>query len=127
LALFLVHVLNAADHGPVFGLATPTNPAHCWSFNLGANGRNGTAGVAAALQAELSYGLTENLKLAASAPLWSGNRCAACVSSGGDAYPVAVYRGIGTGAGMQFPLYRNVGSVFPAERHSFAINFAYFC
>ena len=279
-ALFVVHLMDAADHGPVFGLATPTNPANGWSFNLGASGRNGTAGVAAALQAELSYGLTQNLKLAASAPLWSRGRCSTCVSSGGDAYPrssltlntpisrdfsglawwrfqrkdlagkriestvvggllipgvqtepepfrnlnsgagyllggvtgvasrsqyiwfgasyqryaesrgdrrpdllsysavygyrpyswrtdyprwdwrlfaeftgerggsiyrlgaevpdsrvqqlflgpsvLGVYRAIGIGAGMQFPLYRNVGSVFPAERYRFAVNFAYF-
>lgn len=87
LALSIVSLMNAADHGPVFGLATPTNPAKGWSFNLGASGRNGTAGVAAALQAELSYGLTENIKLAASTPLWSRGGCSTCVSSGGDAYP----------------------------------------
>ncbi len=85
--LFVGQLLTAADHGPVFGLATPTNPEKGWSVNLGASGRNGTAGVASALQAELSYGLTGNLRLAASAPLWSRGRCLSCVSSGGDAYP----------------------------------------
>ena len=58
--------LNAADHGPVFGLATPTNPKGGWSFDLGVNGRSGTA---SSLEAELSYGLTENLKLAVSGPV----------------------------------------------------------
>ena len=58
--------LNAADHGPVFGLATPTNPKGGWSFDLGFNGRSGTA---SSLEAELSYGLTENLKLAVSGPV----------------------------------------------------------
>ncbi|MGI8958746.1 MAG: hypothetical protein ACR2IV_03090 [Bryobacteraceae bacterium] len=28
----------AADHGPVFGLATPTNPQDGWSLDLGLNG-----------------------------------------------------------------------------------------
>jgi hypothetical protein len=56
----------AADHGPVFGLATPTNPQGGWSFDLGVNGRSGTAST---LEAELSYGLTPNLKLAVSAPV----------------------------------------------------------
>ena len=41
-ALFTVaHTSSAADHGPVFGLATPTNPQGGWSFDLGVNGRGG--------------------------------------------------------------------------------------
>jgi hypothetical protein len=62
-------VVQAADHGPVFGLATPTNPKGGWSFDLGVNGRNGAGGVSSALEAELSYGLTQNLKVAVSGPV----------------------------------------------------------
>ena len=58
--------LNGADHGPVFGLATPTNPKGGWSLDLGVNGRSGTA---SNLEAELTYGLTQNLKLAVSGPV----------------------------------------------------------
>ncbi len=58
--------LTAADHGPVFGLATPTNPKGGWSFDLGINGRGGSA---SNLEAELTYGVTQNLKLAVSGPL----------------------------------------------------------
>jgi hypothetical protein len=61
--------LTAADHGPVFGLATPTNPQGGWSFDLGVNGRGGTGGSTSTLEAELSYGLTQNLKLAVSGPV----------------------------------------------------------
>jgi hypothetical protein len=61
--------LTAADHGPVFGLATPTNPQGGWSFNLGVNGRGGTGGLSSTLEGELSYGVTSNLKLTMSAPL----------------------------------------------------------
>jgi len=57
---------NAADHGPVFGLATPTNPEGGWSFDLGVNGRGGNA---SNLEAELSYGLTPDIKLAVSGPV----------------------------------------------------------
>ena len=64
--LAIAPVLEAADHGPVFGLATPTNPKGGWSFDLGLNGRSGTAST---LEAELTYGLTQNLKLAVSAPV----------------------------------------------------------
>ena len=61
--------LTAADHGPVFGLATPTNPQGGWSLDLGINGRAGAAGVSSALEAELGYGLTQNLKLSVSGPI----------------------------------------------------------
>src|SRR5581483_7967015 len=60
--------LRGADHGPVFGLATPTNPRGGWSFDLGVNGRDGTGGLSSTLEAELTYGVTPNLKLAVSAP-----------------------------------------------------------
>ena len=64
--LTLAQLGNAADHGPVFGLATPTNPEGGWSFDLGVNGRSGTAST---LEAELTYGITQNLKLAVSGPV----------------------------------------------------------
>ncbi len=65
-AMLTVTHSYAADHGPVFGLATPTNPKGGWSVDLGVNGRSGTAST---LEAELTYGLTQNVKLAVSAPL----------------------------------------------------------
>jgi hypothetical protein len=64
--LALAQIVKGADHGPVFGLATPTNPQGGWSFDLGVNGRSGMASV---LEAELSYGLTQNIKLAVSGPV----------------------------------------------------------
>jgi hypothetical protein len=68
-ALVMAQIVRGADHGPVFGLATPTNPQGGWSFDLGVNGRNGVGGLSSTLEAELSYGLTANLKLAISGPL----------------------------------------------------------
>ncbi len=64
--LAMAQALQAADHGPVFGLATPTNPQGGWSFDLGVNGRSG---VTSTLEAELTYGLTQNVKLAVSGPV----------------------------------------------------------
>src|SRR5277367_5905868 len=64
--LTMAQLGTAADHGPVFGLATPTNPQGGWSFDLGVNGRSGTSST---LEAELSYGLTPNIKLAVSGPV----------------------------------------------------------
>jgi hypothetical protein len=66
--LAAAQLASAADHGPVFGLATPTNPKGGWSFDLGVNGR-GSGDTTSTLEAELSYGLTENLKLAVSGPV----------------------------------------------------------
>jgi len=39
---------------------------------------------------------------------------------------LGVYRAIGIEAGMQFPIYRDAGPLYPRERYRFAINFAYF-
>ncbi len=65
-AMLTLTQLCAADHGPVFGLATPTNPKGGWSFDLAANGRSGSA---ANVEALLSYGVTQNLKLSVSGPI----------------------------------------------------------
>jgi hypothetical protein len=65
----LTQIVSGADHGPVFGLATPTNPKGGWSFDLGMNGRSGTGGTTSTLEAELSYGITQNVKLAVSGPV----------------------------------------------------------
>jgi hypothetical protein len=65
-AMLTVPLLRGADHGPVFGLATPTNPQGGWSVDIGVNGRSSTA---SALEAELTYGVTQNLKLAVSGPV----------------------------------------------------------
>ena len=69
LALIMGSHLSAADHGPVFGLATPTNPRGGWSFDLGVNGRVGSGGATATPEALLSYGLTQNVKLSVSGPV----------------------------------------------------------
>src|SRR3984957_18702956 len=93
--LTLAPLGNAADHGPVFGLATPTNPQGGWSFDLGVNGRSGTAST---LEAELSYGLTPNLKLAVSAPVvfqadpYPRSSVTANTPSSGDFSGLAWYR-----------------------------------
>jgi hypothetical protein len=34
--------------------------------------------------------------------------------------------GLGIEAGLQFPVYRDAGPLYPRERYRFAINFAYF-
>ena len=45
IAFFLIPALcSAAGHGPIFGLATPTNSQGEWSFDTGVFGRSSAVG-----------------------------------------------------------------------------------
>ena len=67
--VFVCLAARAADHGPVFALATPTNPQGGWSADIAVNGRSGSGGIGAGLEGELSYGITPDLKVQVSGPL----------------------------------------------------------
>ena len=58
----------AADHGPVFSLATPTNSKGEWSFDVGAFGRTSAHGSQLSIRALAGYGFTPHLTLTFSAP-----------------------------------------------------------
>jgi len=58
----------ASGHGPVFGLATPTNVKGGWSLDIGTAGRVGTGGSGVMPCAMLSYGITQDLQISISAP-----------------------------------------------------------
>jgi hypothetical protein len=60
---------RASGHGPVFGLATPTNPKGGFSVDLTMMGRTGEGRNGAMLRGALGYGITENLKVSLSAPV----------------------------------------------------------
>jgi hypothetical protein len=60
---------RASGHGPVFGLATPTNPQGGFSADLTMMGRTGQGRNGAMLRGALGYGITENLKVSLSAPV----------------------------------------------------------
>jgi hypothetical protein len=57
-----------AGHGPVFGLATPTNSQGEWSFDQGVFGRNTSGGSKASFRELLGYGLTPHLTLSFTLP-----------------------------------------------------------
>jgi hypothetical protein len=59
---------NASGHGPVFGLATPTNSQGEWSFDEGVFGRNTSFGSQASFRGLISYGLTPHLMLSLTLP-----------------------------------------------------------
>lgn len=59
----------ASGHGPIFGMATPTNGKGLWSLDWGAMARGGEDGPGVMTRGQLSYGITENLMASISAPL----------------------------------------------------------
>src|SRR6201982_4279825 len=63
----------AAAHGPVFGLATPTNSQGEWSFDEGVFGRNTSLGSEDSFRELLAYGFTPHLTLSFTLPAVIGN------------------------------------------------------
>lgn len=64
---------SASAHGPVFGLATPTNSQGEWSFDAGIFGRNNTLGSQASVRALLAYGFTPHLTVSFTLPAVMGD------------------------------------------------------
>jgi hypothetical protein len=63
----------AAAHGPVFGLATPTNSQGEWSFDEGIFGRNTSLGTQASIRSLVAYGFTPHLTLSFTLPAVVGD------------------------------------------------------
>jgi hypothetical protein len=63
----------AAAHGPVFGLATPTNSQGEWSFDEGIFGRNTPFGTQASVRELIAYGFTPHLTLSLTLPAVVGD------------------------------------------------------
>jgi hypothetical protein len=69
LALLFISVLgNAAGHGPIFGLATPTNSQGEWSFDSGIFGRSSDVGSQASFRELIAYGVTPHVTVSFTAP-----------------------------------------------------------
>jgi hypothetical protein len=113
----------ASGHGPVFGLATPTNPEGGWSFDANLMGRGGD-GYGLMFRPALGYGLTENLKLSISAPVvlhaepFAPSRLSAFTSMSGDFEGVAIWRfhRQDTGIGSRFESAAIGGVVAPGPQ-----------
>jgi hypothetical protein len=65
--------LFADGHGPVFGLATPTNSKGEWSFDSGVFGRSNSFDTEASFREQIGYGFTPHLSLFFTAPVVFGN------------------------------------------------------
>jgi hypothetical protein len=64
---------SASAHGPVFGLATPTNSQGEWSFDAGIFGRNTALASQASVRELLGYGFTPHLTLSFTLPAVVGD------------------------------------------------------
>ena len=88
---------KASGHGPVFGLATPTNTKGGFSFDTNLMGRTG-AGSGFMLRRAIGYGVAENFKVSVSAPLGlkaeplAASRLSAFTSMMGDFEGTAIWR-----------------------------------
>ena len=72
-ALVLPLGAMAASHGPVFGLATPTNSQGEWSFDQGLFGRNTSLGSQASVRELVGYGITPHLTFSFTLPVVVGD------------------------------------------------------
>jgi hypothetical protein len=63
----------AAAHGPVFGLATPTNSQGEWSFDEGIFDRDTAFGTQASVRELIAYGFTPHLTLSLTLPAVVGD------------------------------------------------------
>lgn len=63
----------AASHGPVFGLATPTNSQGEWSFDQGVFGRTTGIGSQGSIRELVGYGFTPHLTLSLTLPVVVGD------------------------------------------------------
>jgi hypothetical protein len=70
--LALASFALGANHGPVFGLATPTNSQGEWNFDEGVFGRSTSLGTQASVRELLGYGITPHLTLSLTLPVVIG-------------------------------------------------------
>ena len=66
-------IARAAEHGPVFGLATPTNSKGEWNFDEGVFTRTTDLGSQASLRELVGYGFTPHLMLSVTLPAALGD------------------------------------------------------
>jgi len=71
--LLFASLARADGHGPVFGLATPTNSKGEWSFDTGLFGRSNDFGSQVSLRGLVGYGFTPHLTLSLTAPAVMGD------------------------------------------------------
>ena len=117
--------LRASGHGPLFGLATPTNGARAWSVDFGVMGRHGDAYTAAMVRAMASYGLTEDVQISVSVPFvaasgpFAPGRMTGMMPATADLEAVAAWRlhrrGTGVGRRIESTVYGGLVAAGPQQ------------
>jgi hypothetical protein len=147
-SLFFAPCVFAEGHGPLFGLATPTNSKGEWSFDSGLFGRSNDFGSQASFRELIGYGFAPHFSLFVTAPAVVGNleltptriqtgsefdatvrwRFQHRATKVGTRIESTLFAGIaapGPQSRAQAPIYQSTGSLYPRERVRFAVNFSY--
>lgn len=113
----------AAGHGPVFGLATPTNSQGEYSFDFGLFGRSSSLGTQESARALIGYGFTPHLTLSFTAPVVLGDAALppTRIQPGDDFESTLAWRfqHNATRVGTRFESTAFVGLVVPGSQSAF--------
>jgi hypothetical protein len=113
----------ADGHGPVFGLATPTNSKGEWSFDTGVFGRANSSDSEASVRELVGYGFTPHLTLSFTAPavIGSGAFTPTRIQPGDDFDAKLAWRfqHRATKVGTRFESTAFAGLVVPGPQSSF--------
>ena len=110
----------AADHGPVFGYATPVNSQRELSFDSGVFGRNGSGGTQFSTGSGFGYGVTPHLTISALLPatFGGGSLPESRMISTGEWYAGALWRfqHSVTSVGKRIESTASLGAVVPGPQ-----------
>jgi hypothetical protein len=110
----------AADHGPVFGYATPVNSEREFSFDTGIFGRNGSLGTELSTGSSIGYGITPHITFNAFLPAMfgSGSLPESRIVSGGEWSAGASWRFLHsvTSVGKRIESTASLGVVVPGPQ-----------
>ena len=125
LATILLPSCGFADgHGPVFGLATPTNSKGEWSFDSGVFGRTNSFGSQASFRELIGYGFTPHVTVSFTAPVVFGSASLAPTRiQAGDDFDAKVawrFQHRATKVGTRFESTAFVGLAAPGPQSGFA-------
>jgi len=119
-AVALPNVAMAADHGPVFGYATPVNSERELSLDTGIFGRSGSRGTQFSTGSGFGYGLTPHLTVSAFLPavFGSGSLSESRMTAGGEWYAGASWRFLHsvTTVGKRVESTASLGVVLPGPQ-----------
>jgi hypothetical protein len=120
-AFVLSGIAMAADHGPVFGYATPVNSEREFSFDSGIFGRGGSRGTQLSTGSGFGYGITPHITVNAFLPatFGSGSLPETRIMSGGEWSAAASWRFLHsvTSVGKRVESTASLGVVVPGPQH----------